>query len=393
MIKYLCGMISFGSSNIPCFDIMEKVGKIVIIERKNHKKKLEKCAPTITGVDFNTQNWNTISEEKSAILSYKYIRSFDERYSKPINPLYDNYYSDSDNDSDGEYLDEESYGKHYGRDGFVYLGRDAEGYNDGEDVGLEGYGISDNQHIKKLIDKGIILENGETPITESVIKKIMNALPKKNVIGLSKLTSQNQIPDKYIYMKKTSPYKLLNDLFNKKIYDEHLFELLFNNNCILIDRDTKIIYPSIYIDQREEYEGYLNKERPINNTIDTKGVSHFDIGGIGANRIITIKINRKLYNTKFLRDGLPVKISKNDKNEYWFLSESCDYYSRCSDDIKDKFKNTECVMYKHDLYEKCGNPVNYEDFDYKQYNKYIESVIKNKLSGYTCLNSEDRIIF
>ena len=99
------------------------------------------------------------------------------------------------------------------------------------------------------------------------------------------------------------------------------------------------------------------------------------------------------YNIKFLRDGLPVKILKNDKNEYWFLSDSCDYYNRCSDDIKDKFKNTECVMYKHDLYKKCGHPVEYEDFDYKQYNEHIESVIKNKLSGYTCLNNEDRIVF
>ena len=42
---------------------------------------------------------------------------------------------------------------------------------------LEGFGISDNQHIKKLIDRDIILENGETPITESRIKRIMNTLP------------------------------------------------------------------------------------------------------------------------------------------------------------------------------------------------------------------------
>mgnify|MGYP001184349596 FL=1 len=390
-------MVLHGSTQIPCYDIMEKIGKEVKKNRKNHKKKLEKCAPTITGIDFNTQTWITMSEEKSAILSYKCIRSCDERYSNPVSYLHDDYYSNSDNDSDsdsdGEYSDEESYGKHYSRDGFVYYGRDAEGYNDGEDVGLEGFGISDNQFIKKLIDKGIILQNGETPIVESRIKRIMNTLPKIKVFGLSKLRSLNQIPDEYIYVKETSPYKLLDDLFNKKIYDEHLFEILFNNNCILIDPDTNIMYPSIYIDQPEEYEGYLNKEKPINNTINTKGESHFDIGGIGAYRIITIKIKHKLYNIKFLRDGLPVKILKNDNYEYWFLSDSCDYYNRCSDDIKDKFKNTEYVMDKYELYEKCGHPVEYEDFDYKQYNKHIESVIKNKLSGYTCLNNEDRIVF
>ena len=286
-------MNTFGSSYILCDDILNIIGPLV------EKKRLENCIPTITNIVLPIiQTWLSCNQNLSCKIVSKVINNTDnqrpttksaydtsvlrKKHLETFKRYYDNFSSD-DNTSDDDTIEDE-IDIALKEEKINNISEDTL-YSEGE-FWHQTHRIRENTLVKKLLNKNILKEKGDTPLNEENIRKIINQKVLVKIDELEKTKMYNDIPHYFKFTEQDISKKIMEMYYDKIICIDELFDILLFRNCILYSDTCDEIILARYDNYEVETNGYRNKEDEYKMDVDidyNNGQYNFEINHIYYN--------------------------------------------------------------------------------------------------------------